>query len=94
MKSLLALIVCAAFVVDSSARATIYEINLSVGAGTVTGVIQTNGVNGELSPSDVIDWSLLINNGAPFFQFIWPIEWQQFAGFGFWSYSFVLWSLC
>jgi hypothetical protein len=63
MKALLAFITCMAFFAGSPVHATVYEINLSVGAGSITGVIETDGVSGELSASDVVDWNLLINNG-------------------------------
>jgi hypothetical protein len=65
---------CTAFFAGSSAHATVYEINLSVGAGSVTGVIETNGVNGELSPSDLVDWNLLINSGASSFNLFGPLS--------------------
>ena len=80
MKALLTLIVCMAFFAGSCAHATVYEINLSVGAGSVTGVIETNGVNGELSPADLVDWNLLINNGERSFNLFGPLSGNNSQG--------------
>ena len=80
MKALLALIICTVFFAGSSANATVYEINLSVGAGSVTGVIETNGANGELSASDIVDWNLLINNGAKSFNLLGPLSGNNSQG--------------
>src|SRR3974390_2934590 len=74
MKALPALIICTAFFAGSPVNATGYKINLLVGAGSVTGLIQTNGVDGELSASDVVDWNLLINNGARSFNLLGPLS--------------------
>ena len=79
MKALLALIICTVFFAGSSANATVYEINLSVGAGSVTGVIETNA-NGELSSSDIVDWNLLINNGAKSFNLLGPLSGNNSQG--------------
>jgi hypothetical protein len=80
MRALLTSIICIAFFAGSSAHATVYEINLSVGAGSVTGVIETNGVNGELSPSDIVDWNLLINNGTNSFNLLGPLSGNNSQG--------------
>jgi hypothetical protein len=80
MRALLALIAFAAFFAGSPAQATSYAISLSVGAGSVTGVIETNGVNGELSASDVVDWNLVINNGVSSFNLFGPLSGNNSQG--------------
>jgi hypothetical protein len=80
MKALLALIICTVFFAGSPVHATVYEINLTVGAGSVTGVIETDGVKGELSQSDIVDWNLLINNGANSFNLLGPLSGNNSQG--------------
>jgi hypothetical protein len=41
-----------------------YNVNLTVGAGFVSGVIDTDGATGTLALSDILDWSLLISDGT------------------------------
>jgi len=36
---------------------TVYQVSRSVGAGTITGIIETNGTTGPLSQSDIVSWS-------------------------------------
>jgi hypothetical protein len=55
----------------STAHANIiYQVNRSIGAGSLTGHIETNGTLGALTTADFVDWSLTlvspdINGGAP-----------------------------
>lgn len=54
----------AVFAFAFTARADItYTINDTVGAGTVTGTITTDGFLGTLATSDIIDWNLVLTNG-------------------------------
>jgi hypothetical protein len=53
----------------SAAQATTYNINRTVGAGTVSGFFETDGTLGAIVQANVIDWSLTIqaadiNGGA------------------------------
>lgn len=41
-------------------EAATYRVDRTIGAGTVTGFIETNGTIGAISTSDVLDWSLSI----------------------------------
>lgn len=41
-----------------------YNVNQTIGAGGVTGDIVTDGLTGVLSNSDILGWSLTLNNGA------------------------------
>jgi hypothetical protein len=43
---------------------TQYNVNLSIGTGTVTGTITTDGNTGTLTTSDIKDWNLTITDGA------------------------------
>jgi hypothetical protein len=47
-----------------SAGPITYNVNQTVGAGGVTGTIQTDGSTGSLAAGDVLTWDLLINNGS------------------------------
>jgi hypothetical protein len=42
----------------------IYDVNLTVGTGSVTGFIETDGTLGALSSSEFVNWSLLLINGS------------------------------
>src|SRR5579862_524785 len=41
-----------------------YNVDLTIGAGTVTGFIGTDGTLGTLTPSNFVDWSLTITDGV------------------------------
>jgi hypothetical protein len=41
----------------------IYDVNLTVGPGSATGFIQTDGTIGTLTPSNITGWDLLFNDG-------------------------------
>ena len=43
------------------AQSIVYDINRTVGAGTITGFVQTNGTLGVLSSGDITDWSLTLD---------------------------------
>jgi hypothetical protein len=42
----------------------IYDVNLTVGAGSATGFIETDGTTGALADGNFKDWSLLLNDGS------------------------------
>jgi hypothetical protein len=42
----------------------IYDVNLTIGTGTVTGTITTDGVTGPLASTDFKDWNLTIKDGV------------------------------
>jgi PEP-CTERM motif len=44
-----------------------YNVNFTVGAGSVHGFIQTNGAVGTLSVGDIVNWNLLLNDGVSSF---------------------------
>ena len=41
-----------------------YLVNESAGAASVTGFIETDGVLGQVAGADILDWSLLLNDGS------------------------------
>lgn len=41
-----------------------FNVNRSINLGTVTGTIVTDGVMGAITASNILDWNLLLNNGA------------------------------
>lgn len=65
------LLAAALFFFASAANANIiYQVNRVIGAGTLTGYIETNGALGAIGTGDFVDWSLTltapdINGGAP-----------------------------
>jgi hypothetical protein len=48
----------------ASASATVYSVDGTVGAGGVTGFIQTDGTVGTLSDANIQDWNLVISTDA------------------------------
>jgi hypothetical protein len=47
-----------------SCRAEIYDIDQAVGAGSVTGFIETDGTVGALSSANISDWNLVLTLGG------------------------------
>jgi hypothetical protein len=45
-----------------------------VGAGGVTGFIETDGTAGTLSDGNILDWNLLLNNGTTTFSLLGPLS--------------------
>ena len=60
------LCIFAVFALAASAQAgTIdYQVNVTVGAGSATGLIQTDGTLGSLSNSNILDWNLVVTDGT------------------------------
>lgn len=54
------------------AHATVFNVNETIGAGSVSGTITTNGVLGTLSGSDITGWTLLLNSGSNTFTLYGP----------------------
>jgi PEP-CTERM motif len=55
-----------------SATAITYYVNQTVGAGSATGFIETEGTIGVLDQADIFDWNLLLNDGATTFDLLGP----------------------
>jgi PEP-CTERM motif len=49
-----------------------YDVNQTVGAGSVTGDIVTDGTTGVLAAADIVGWNLLLNDGTFTFQILGP----------------------
>ena len=47
-----------------SAASITYEVNQTIGAGGVTGFIETDGTIGVLGASNIIDWNLTLTDGT------------------------------
>jgi hypothetical protein len=58
----------------SSASAITYYVNETVGAGGVTGFIETDGTSGALAEADILTWNLLLNDGATMFDLFGPLS--------------------
>jgi hypothetical protein len=57
-----AVALCAA--TPSNANPIIYNVNLTIGTGSVTGTITTNGTIGLLARDDITDWNLTLSDGT------------------------------
>jgi hypothetical protein len=62
--SVLLLVFLAVGVVPARATPITYAVNLTVGAGTATGDIETDGTLGVLDAGDILSWSLTLNDGT------------------------------
>ncbi len=49
-----------------------YNVNRTIGAGSVSGTIQTDGTVGILGSSNILDWNLLLNDGTTSFTNLGP----------------------
>jgi hypothetical protein len=47
--------------------AIIYNVNRSIGNGTVVGFVETDGTIGTLATSNILNWNLLLNDGSSSF---------------------------
>src|ERR1700676_1767547 len=52
--------------------ATLYNVNDTVGAGSVTGTIQTDGDIGVFTTADIINWNLHLSDGTNTFDLVGP----------------------
>ena len=43
---------------------TVYQVERSVGPGSVTGTIETDGTIGTLTPANIISWSFVTDDGS------------------------------
>lgn len=51
-----------------------YSVNEAVGAGSVTGIIETDGTIGTLATANILDWNLVINDGSASFDLLGPLS--------------------
>jgi hypothetical protein len=65
----------------ASASPVIYNVDRIVGAGGVTGFIETDGVVGVLTASDFVDWNLLLFDGTSTFALLGPLSGNNSAVF-------------
>lgn len=67
--SVIAAAAVAIFVSASAANASniTYDVDLTIGAGGITGFIQTDGTIGLLQQSNITDWNLLLSDGSSTF---------------------------
>ena len=62
-----ALIIIGAIAVSGATRISVaatFDVDVSVGPGSVTGQIVTDGVIGTVLPMNVLDWNLTVNDGS------------------------------
>lgn len=57
-----------------SAGPITYNVDLTIGAGSVTGFIETDGTIGVLSSSNILNWDLLLNDGTTTFTLEGPLS--------------------
>lgn len=70
MKSFLATLLLSLVTATANAALITYDVNRTIGEGTVTGTITTDGTMGVLSELNIVDWTLTLsapnlNNGVP-----------------------------
>jgi hypothetical protein len=66
---------CALSISVMAAHASLnYQLNQSIGIGSVTGTITTDGTFGVLSSGNITDWNLVINNGSATFDLLGPLS--------------------
>jgi hypothetical protein len=66
--SLFAVVFVFALAFTGRASDITYDVDLTVGAGSVSGFIETDGTTtGPLSDSDIVSWNLLLNNSVTTF---------------------------
>jgi hypothetical protein len=53
---------------------TIYTVNDTIGSGSVTGTIETDGAIGTLATADILDWNLVANYGSGSFDLEGPLS--------------------
>ena len=58
----------------ASATPITYNVNRVIGAGSVTGFIETDGVMGVLSAADFVDWNLLLYDGTSMYDLTGPLS--------------------
>src|SRR6516164_9508391 len=58
----------------ASATPITYNVNRIIGAGSVTGFIETDGVMGVLSAADFVDWNLLLYDGTSMYDLTGPLS--------------------
>jgi hypothetical protein len=65
----------------ASASPVIYNVDRIIGAGSVTGFIETDGVTGVLTAADFVDWNLLLFDGTSTFTLLGPLSGNNSAVF-------------
>jgi hypothetical protein len=56
------------------ATPSIYNVNRIIGAGSVTGFIETDGLSGVLTAADFVDWNLVLFDGTSTFDLFGPLS--------------------
>jgi hypothetical protein len=51
-----------------------YDVDQTVGIGSVTGFIETDGTIGVLGVSNILNWNLLLNDGSTTFDLLGPLS--------------------
>ena len=51
-----------------------YNTSQTIGAGGVTGFIETDGTIGTLNTGNILDWDLLVNTGVSTFDLVGPLS--------------------
>jgi hypothetical protein len=51
-----------------------YEVNQTLGAGSVVGFLKTDGTTGVIGSANILDWNLELTNGANNYDLLGPLE--------------------
>jgi len=65
----------------ASASPVIYSVDRIIGAGSVTGFIETDGATGVLTATDFVDWNLSLFDGTSSFTLLGPLSGNNSAVF-------------
>ena len=65
----------------ANASHVIYNVDRIIGAGRVTGFIETDGAIGPLTAADFVDWNLLLFDGTSSFTLLGPLSGSNSAVF-------------
>ena len=71
---IMALVIMLFGAVVCNASTVNYTVARTIGAGSVTGFIQTDGTFGVLQAADFTDWNLLLNDGTSTFSLFGPLS--------------------
>jgi hypothetical protein len=66
------LAICAATV--GEAGTITYQVDMTVGGGSVAGDIVTDGATGILGAGDILDWNVVVNDGARTYDLLGPLS--------------------
>ena len=62
---------------------TVYQVNRTIGSGSISGTIETDGTTGALSMSNILSWSFEANDGTDIISISWESGFLQGDAWGY-----------